>query len=164
MMESDERQEEKKIEQVIKNLDKRKAFAREQYDFLKSKGIVNRMRLSRIFKAAGPGQIREAFKLADCVDWNLVEGEIDSDKDMLECLLAGATVVRWGWKRMAAILRDLEYYVPKAHDSKCFFRILAGAREIISPGAHKFSEKDKEEIKEGLHKKVYDTLEEEDKK
>ena len=156
-----ERQEEEKVETVIKNLSDKKAFAREQYAFLKSKGIVSRMRLSRIFKAAGPGQIQEAFKLADSVDWENRDGEPDSDKDMLECLLAGATVVRWGRARMEAVLTELEYYVPPAHNSKCFFRILAGAREIIAPGAHKFSEEAMEEIKEGLQKKIYEDDKEE---
>lgn len=149
-METDEKQE------VIKSLNEKKAFAREQYEFLKSKGIVKRMRLSRIFKAAGPGQVQEAFKLANCVDWENKDDEPDSDKDMLECLLAGATAVRWGWKRMEAILKDMEYHVPEAHNAKGFFRILAGAREIISPGAHKFSEEDMEEISAGLNKKVHE--------
>lgn len=154
-METIEEQEEQ-VASAIKNLDEKKAFAREQYEFLKSKGIVSRMRLSRIFKAAGPGQIQAAFKLANCVDWENKDGEPNSDKDTLECLLAGATAVRWGWKRMEAVLKDLEYYVPEAHNAKCFFRILAGAREILSPGAHKFSEEDMEEIKDGLRKKVYE--------
>ena len=155
-MNENELQDEEKVEKVIKSLSDKKAFAREQYEFLKSKGIENRMRLSRIFKAAGPGQIQEAFKLADCVDWKNEDGEPDSEKDLLECLLAGATVVRWGKQRMEAVLKDLEFHVPKAHNSKCFFRILAGAREIIAPGAHKFSDRVKEEIKDGLRKKVYE--------
>ena len=107
--------------------------------------------------------IQEAFRLADSVDWQNEDGEPDSEKDLLECLLAGATVVRWGWKRMEKVLEDLEFPIPKAHNSKCFFRILAGAREIIAPGAHKFSEKIKEEIKEGLRKKVYEDGEEKEK-
>ena len=167
---TEEQNQEEKVENVIKNLKDKKAFAREQYEFLKSKGIVNRMRLSRIFKAAGPGQVQEAFRLADSVDWQNEEGEPldkegepNSDKDLLECLLAGATVVRWGWKRMEAVLKDLDFPIPKAHNSKCFFRILAGAREIISPGSHKFSAKVKEEIKEGLKKKVYEHEEHEEK-
>lgn len=161
-MNENEKQEEEKVEKVIKTLSDKKAFAREQYEFLKSKGIDNRMRLSRIFKAAGPGQVQEAFKLADDVDWKNESGEPDSDKDTLECLLAGATTVRWGWKRMEAVLKNLEYYVPEAHNAKCFFRILAGAREIISPGAHRFSEDAMAEIKEGLQKKVYEEEEKEE--
>ena len=61
-MTENEKQEEEKVEKVIKNLSDKKVFAREQYEFLKSKGIVNRMRLSRIFKAAGPGQVQESWQ------------------------------------------------------------------------------------------------------
>jgi len=160
-METNQKKEEENVEQVIEKLKDKKEFAREQYEFLKSKGITNRVRLSRIFKSCGPGQIQEAFKLADCVDWRISDdGESNPDKDALECLLAGAMSVRWGWKRMAAVLDDSDFYVPEAHNSKCFFRIIAGAREILSPGSHKFTKKQMEEIKEGLKKKVYEGDEE----
>jgi len=164
-METNEKNEEEKVETVIEKLKDKREFARKQYEFLKNNGITNRMKLSRIFKCSGPGQVQEAFKLANCVDWKEYDdGEPDTDKDALECLLAGATVVRWGWKRMVAVLEEAEFYIPEAHNSKCFFRIIAGAREIISPGSHKFTKKEMEEIKEGLKKKVHDDEEYEDDK
>lgn len=152
MEEVKEEKQEEAVDKVINDLKEKKEFAREQYEFLKKQGITDRLHLSRIFKAAGPGQIQEAWKLANCEDFS----EEESAKDLLDCILAGATLVKFGWKRMEAVLENAEFYVPEAHNSKCFFRILNGAREILVPRSYRFSKKEMEEIKEGLRKKVHE--------
>lgn len=143
-----EKQEEKLSEQ-----DRRK-FAQEQYDFLKQKGLGNRMRLSRIFKAAGPGQVKDAYELATCENWETEEGQ--ARKDLLDCILAGSTCVNFGWKRMETVLSLAKFPIPQAHNAKCFFRILAGASEILVPGSYEFTDVEMREIKDGLKKRVHE--------
>lgn len=151
-----------KGEGKMEEMDKKK-FAQEQYELLRKHGITSRMQRSRIFKAAGPGQIAEAIKLAACEDWSTEEGRVR--KDHLECLLAGVDFVKWGRARFEAVLREARFYIPEAHSTRCFFRILDGAMEILAPGSYEFTTEEMEEIKRGLKKRVHEADEdaEEDK-
>lgn len=126
--------------------DYRKRYARAQLKFLKENGIENARQRSRIFKAAGPGQVQSAWELATCENWEVEK----TRKDVLECLLAGAGCVRWGRKRMEEVLLDCGFPVPKAYSVRQFFRILDGALEILSPGSYEFTEKELAEIETGL--------------
>lgn len=126
-------------------------FAREQFEFLKTKGIRDRRRLSRIFKAAGPGQVKQAWELANCEDWGEDE-EAKVRRDTLDCILAGATGVKFGWKRMADLIDYNDFPVPEAFNGKQFFRILSGAREILDPGSYNFTNKELQEIEDGLNR------------
>ena len=141
-------------EKVIENEEKvtvdRSAFAKDQYGFLKKNGIKNRMTLSRIFKAAGPGQVREAWDLAHCSDWSV---DVDG-KDLLACIIAGAKNLRLPRKQVEKVLAGSEFPVPTASSDRCFFRILSGAMEILVPGSYRFNEREMNEIKEGLNKRM----------
>jgi hypothetical protein len=137
-----------------KSPEDKKKFAKEQYEFLKNEGIDDRMRLSRIFKAAGPGQIQEAWKLATCEDWE--EETNKNKKEMLASVLIGADFLELSRECIEQILDQLLFYIPTAHNEDCFFRVLQGAVEIMFPGSHEFSEREMAEIKEGLKKRVYD--------
>jgi hypothetical protein len=131
----------------------KKKFAQDQFNFLKQHGITNRLRLSRIFKAAGPGQVQEAWKLANCIDWNTPEGK--EKFDLLDVILKGCGgSQRFGKERMAKILESLGFYVPQTHTEACFFRALRGAHEILVPGSFRFSHEEMEEISEGLRKRM----------
>ena len=137
-----------------KSPEDKKKFAKEQYDFLKNKGVDDRMRLSRIFKASGPGQIQEAWKLATCEDWDLSINE--NRKELLASVLIGVDFLELSKACVEEILRTLAFPIPTAHNEDCFFRVLQGAVEIMFPGSHEFSEREMEEIKGGLKKRVYD--------
>ena len=127
--------------------EERKKFAQGQVQFLKEQGISNKLRLSRIFKAAGPGQIQEAWKLAD-------QAEPGARLDLLDCILTGVQGSQdFGWERMAAVLTEAGFKAPEAASSRSFFRILDGAMEIIVPNSYDFSETEIAEIEKGLNKK-----------
>jgi len=128
----------------------RATFAKEQYGFLKENGIKNRMRLSRIFKASGPGQVRESWALAHCSDWS----EDPEGKDLLSCIIAGAKNLRLPRKQVEKVLSVSEFPVPTASSDRCFFRILSGAMEILAPGSYRFNDREMREIKNGLNKRM----------
>jgi hypothetical protein len=131
-----------------------KDFARQQYQFLKEQGVTDRMELSRIFKAAGPGQVQEAWKLANSESWEGEKGEYR--ETLLLLITTGSHHIRIGRESMEGILKSFEFYVPVAKNDNCFFRVLKGASEILYPGAYRFSNKEIQEIREGLKKRVYD--------
>jgi hypothetical protein len=133
---------------TIPSPEERKKFAQEQVQFLKEQGITNKLRLSRIFKAAGPGQVQEAWKLAE-------QATDQVRQDLLDCILTGVQGSQdFGWERMAAVLTLAGFTPPEATSSRSFFRILDGAIEILVPNAYEFSENEIDEIEQGLNKKL----------
>lgn len=136
--------------------EERKRFAQEQVQFLKSQGITNKLRLSRIFKAAGPGQIQEAWKLVE-------QATTQIRRDLLDCILTGVQGSQeFGWDRMAAVLTEAGFTPPEAASSRSFFRILDGAMEILVPNSYDFSEKEIKEIEKGLNKRMAQDINPED--
>lgn len=124
--------------------EERKNFAKEQLQFLKEQGITNNIRLSRIFKAAGPGQIKEAWKLAAQADTQI-------KKDVLDCLLTGSGGSQeFDKTRMDAVLRAAGFTPPNADSDYVFYRILDGAMEILVPGSYEFSPEELKELEEGI--------------
>ena len=101
-------------------------FARKQVKFLKDNNIVDKDKISSIFSVAGPGQIKSAFYLANSC-------KSDTDKKILECLLAGYAYVEWGMADMNEIFKLLGFYVPKVESEDRFNRIIDGALEILIP-------------------------------
>ena len=133
--------------------DVKKEFAREQIRFLYDNGIDDETRVSRIFRVAGPGQIREAYKLASCRDWSLTENQID--KDTLECLLSGFGCVDWTdeCRRFKRVLVELGFYAPETDNPAVFDRVIEGALEILIPGSYEFTKEELEEIERRLKKR-----------
>lgn len=124
----------------------RKRFAQEQLQFLKNQGIVNSLRLSRIFKAAGPGQVKAAWELAN-------QAQTQVRKDMLDCLLTGSGGCQnFGHERMNLVLKEAGFTVPVTSSNKAFFRMLDGAIEILVPGSYEFTSEELKEIEEGLER------------
>lgn len=144
--------EEKNVEALPESPEEKKAFARSQYNFLKEKGVTSRMRRSRIFKAAGPGQVQEAWKLATCENWE----KDPIRKDLLECILCGSGSVKYGRENMEKVLALLDFPVPPAPSERAFFRVLDGAMEILVPGSFPFSKREMSQIKSGLKKRIYE--------
>ena len=135
----------KEIKTITK--EDRKKFAQEQVRFLKAQGITNKLRLSRIFKAAGPGQIQDAWKLAE-------QGTTQVRKDVLDCLLTGVQGSQdFGWERMISVLKEAGFAPPASNSSHSFFRALDGAIEILVPNSYEFDEDELAEIETGLNKK-----------
>jgi hypothetical protein len=133
---------------TVPSPEERKKFAQEQVQFLKEQGITNKLRLSRIFKAAGPGQVQEAWKLAE-------QATSQVRRDLLDCILTGVQGSQdFGWERMAAVLTEAGFTPPEATSSRSFFRILDGAIEILVPNSYEFSETEIDEIEQGLNKKL----------
>jgi len=133
--------------------EKRRQFAQDQLQFLKNQGIKGRKRRSRIFKAAGPGQIQEAWKLATSEDWSTDEGKVR--RDLLDCILTGVGGSQdFGWERQKNTLKAAGFHVPEANSSRSFFRVLDGALEILVPNSYEFTEEELVEIEEGLRKRV----------
>jgi len=142
--------EERTYEEIAPEL--RRKFAQEQLQFLKDQGVRGRKRRSRVFKAAGPGQIQEAWALATCEDWTTEEGCIR--KDLLDCILTGVNGSQdFGWERQKNVLREAGFYMPEANSSRSFFRIIDGALEILVPNSYEFTDEELEEIEAGLHKR-----------
>jgi len=133
----------------------RKDYSRKQIVFLKERGITDARKRSRIFKAAGPGQVQQAWDLATCENWETDEGKIR--KDLLDCLLSGAGCGKFGRGRMSSVLAAVSFPVPEAYSVKQFFRILDGALEILSPGSYEFTTEELAAIEKGLTKH-YDTI------
>jgi hypothetical protein len=126
--------------------EEKKKFAQEQIKFLKAQGITNKLRLSRIFKAAGPGQIRAAWDLA-------TQGSTQVRKDLLDCILTGVGGSQdFGWSRMRAVLKEAGFVAPEANSGPSFFRTLDGAIEILVPDSYEFDEKELEEITNEMNK------------
>lgn len=126
--------------------DKRQ-FAKNQLKLLKNYGIRGGLRLSRIFKASGPGQIPGALSLVK-------QGTEGVRKDLLDCILTGVSGSQaFGKARMAATLEAAGFDVPETSSSHTFFRMLDGALEILVPNAYEFTDKELDEIKEGLNKR-----------
>jgi len=125
-------------------------FARNQYQFLKDLNLGNRMQLSRIFKAAGPGQVQEAHKLATSETWE------DNRRNLLLMIIIGSGRLRLERAVIEEFLKTNNFYVPTAKNDNCFYRVLRGAGEIMHPGSHHFSYRDLQQIKDGLKKRIYD--------
>jgi len=124
----------------------RKKYAQDQVRFLKDQGITNQLRVSRIFKAAGPGQIQEAWKLTE-------QASTQVRKDLLDCILTGVQGSQdFGWERMKVVLEDAGFKAPEASSSRAFFRTLDGAMEILVPDSYEFTEQELKEIEDGLNK------------
>lgn len=127
--------------------EEKKKFAQDQVRFLREQGITNNLRVSRIFKAAGPGQIQEAWKLAQ-------QGTDGVRKDLLDCLLTGVQGSQdFGWERMEAVLTEAGFTPPKAANGTTFFRILDGAMEILVPDSYEFSDEEMKEIMAGIDRR-----------
>jgi hypothetical protein len=110
----------------------KKNFAREQYAFLRAR-LQDSVQISRIFKIAGPGQVREAWALATSEDWTTDEGK--TRLDLLDCILTGAGGMQdFSWPRMQKVLEYNHFYVPTSTCYRAFVRILDGALEILFPG------------------------------
>lgn len=143
---------------VVEDPAVRRKFAQEQLEFLKKQGIKDRLRLSRIFKAAGPGQVQEAWKLATCEDWEHDGADGNGGpaaRDLLDCILRGAGgAQRFNADRMRDALTLAGFYVPQCHSDRCFYRTLRGAHEILVPGSYRFTREEMQEIEEGLHRRV----------
>jgi len=141
-------------------------FAQEQYAWLKKQGIKNRLRLSRIFKAAGPGQLQDAWKLASsflpedaCDSAALVEVTeakdiINISKDALECTLWGILRTKMDPAKAQDILDYCAYYVPQMENKRTFLRVVEGALEILAPGSFRFSKEEMDQIRDGLKKRM----------
>lgn len=137
------------------NHDKRKRFAQQQIQFLKDQGVEDRRQRSRIFKAAGPGQVQEAWRLATCEDWSTDAGRVR--KDLLDCILTGVAGSQdFDGIRQKAVLAECGFYVPDIDSDSRLFRILDGALEILVPGAYEFTEDELQDIERGLRKRVAD--------
>lgn len=128
----------------------KKQFAKEQVEFLRNNGIRDNERISRIFKAAGPGQVQEAWHLAN-------QADTQAKKDLLDCVLTGAQGSQdFGWRRMAMVLKESGFEPPNATSSFTFFRTLDGALEILVPGGYEFTPEELKEIEEKLgHPRKY---------
>ena len=104
--------------------EERKKFAQEQIQFLKSKGVKDQERLSRIFKAAGPGQVQAAWELTETATTAV-------EKDLLDCIINGAIDEDEprGKERMEAVLKEAGFAIPHTSNPIAFFRMLDGALE-----------------------------------
>jgi len=129
------------VERINKmSVEERKNFAKNQTKFLKDKGVTDITRISRIFKAAGPGQIQDAWALAS-------QATTTARKDLLDCLLTGVCGSQdFGKDRMEDVLRLAGFSPPKTNSESAFLRMLDGALEILVPGAYEFSEEELKEI------------------
>jgi hypothetical protein len=119
--------------------EQKKEFAKEQVEFLKQQGVKDKERISRIFKSAGPGQVKEAWMLGTSESWSTPIGKVR--RNLLDCLLyAVGGAQELGWDEMVEIFEMLGYYVPKASSSITFFKILDGALEVLVPGSYEFED------------------------
>lgn len=132
----------------------KREFAQKQLTFLTDNGIKNPRHRSRVFKAAGPGQIVEAFNLYK-------QADTPDKKDLLDCLLTGAGGSQGMSKeRMEKVLSTCGFTPPKAATERAFFRILDGAMELLVPYSFEFSKSEEQEIEAGLQRsrKKYEEL------
>jgi len=128
--------------------EERKKFAQEQLQLLKDNGVRGALRLSRIFKAAGPGQIKAAWDLTQQVHKEI-------ERDLLIMLLEGVTdgIPR---ARAQAVFEDVGHEFPEGLSDDAFFRVLDGALEILVPGAYPFTDQEMEEISDRINRKKYE--------
>jgi hypothetical protein len=141
-------------------------FAQEQYSWLKNQGIKNRLRLSRIFKASGPGQLQDAWKLASSflpedaatsealVAVTEAKDTINIAKDALECVLWGILRTKMDPDKAQDILDFCGYFVPQMENKRTFLRVVEGALEILVPGSFRFSPEEMNQIRDGLKKRM----------
>jgi hypothetical protein len=126
------------------NAERKKEFAKDQVKFLKEKGYKDKDQISRIFRCAGPGQIQEAWWLANSEDWSTHVGK--ARRDLLDCLITGyGGAQEFDATRMRTVLQVAGFYVPDVGHERAFFKCLDGALEILIPGSYEF---DEEEIRE----------------
>jgi hypothetical protein len=142
--------------------EEKREFAQKQLNFLTENGFKNPRHRSRIFKAAGPGQVTEAFELYK-------QADTDERKDILDCLLAGAGGAGQRLMpkdRMEAVLAACGFRPPKATSMRSFYRILDGSMEMLVPNAYEFTEEEEQEIEDGLvrSRKKFEQLATEDAK
>jgi hypothetical protein len=117
--------------------EQKKEFAKEQVEFLKQQGIRDKERISRIFRCAGPGQIREAWAMATSEDWSGPIGRIR--KNVLDCIISGyGGAQELGWLQMVDALHLAGFYIPRVNSGPAFFKVLDGALEIMVPGSYDF--------------------------
>lgn len=119
--------------------EQKKEFAKEQVEFLRQQGVKEKERISRIFRSAGPGQVKEAWALATSENWATSVGRLR--RNLLDCLLyAVGGAQELGWNEIVELFEMLGYYIPKANSSVAFFKILDGALEILVPGSFELEE------------------------
>lgn len=126
--------------------EEKREFAQKQLNFLTENGFKNPRHRSRIFKAAGPGQVVEAFELYK-------QADSDARKDILDCLLAGAGGAGQRFmpkERMEAVLTTCGFTPPNATSTRSFYRVLDGAMEMLVPNSYEFTEEEEQEIEDGL--------------
>ncbi len=123
-------------------------FSKEIYKWLKEQPIQdkNRLRLSRIFKAAGPGQVKDAYYLATSCE----------DIASLETLLWGILSTKMNIDSAKTVLTNNSLYIPQVTSKFVFLRIIEGALEILHPGSYRFSKEEYTQIKKGLLKRMED--------
>lgn len=107
-------------------------------------GYKDKDQISRIFRCSGPGQIQEAWKLANSEDWTTPVGRVR--KDMLDCVITGYGGAQdFAADRMRAVLQAAGFYVPQVPHERAFFKCLDGALEILVPGSYEFDEDEPED-------------------
>jgi hypothetical protein len=127
------------------NAERKKEFAKDQVKFLKEKGYKDKDQISRIFRCAGPGQIQEAWWLANSEDWSTHVGK--ARRDLLDCLITGyGGAQEFDATRMRAVLQVAGFYVPDVGHERAFFKCLDGALEILIPGSYEFDEEEVGEL------------------
>lgn len=132
---------------VQNSAEDRKKFAQEQLQFLKDNGVRGAERLSRIFKAAGPGQIKASWELVQ-------QARTQIEKDLLDCILTGGSgAEEWDRRRMESVLNTVGFALPDGLSDNAFFRVLDGALEILIPGGYPFTEEEMQEIRDRIQRK-----------
>jgi hypothetical protein len=126
-----------------------KEYAQNVYNWLKNQNIQekSRLRLSRIFKAAGPGQVKDSYALATCV-------EDTKNIQILEVILCGILKLKMDVLQAKNILSNMGYFIPATEGKRSFLRVIEGALEILHPGFFNFSDEEYVEIKNGLRKRM----------
>jgi hypothetical protein len=125
----------------VRTEEQKKEFAKEQVGFLKKHGIRDKERISRIFRCAGPGQIKESWMLATSENWDTNIGKIR--KNLLDLIISGyGGSQELDWNAVADVLQLNGFYVPNVTSGIAFFKALDGALEIIIPGSYDFEDED----------------------
>ncbi len=122
--------------------EQKKEFAKDQVEFLKQNGIKDKKRISRIFRSAGPGQIREAWAFATSEEWNTPIGRVRLN--LFDCIVSYGGPQEFDVKQIAELLQYCGFYVPKVFSENAFFKVLDGALEILIPGSYEFDEEGSE--------------------
>ncbi len=117
------------------DVEERKAFAFQVRTSLLEKGFSNSA-VSRIIRAAGPGQAQEAVEWAEAARKTL-KGEDRAVVDALDMVLSGLGGTNsFGKDRTIAALRVLGLPVPQVNTSNRLFGVLRGAKEVIATPRH----------------------------